>query len=89
LQPGETLLFAHGFAIYYRTVFPRRDVDIIMVAPKGLGPMVRHEFVKGRDVPGLIAVHQNPRNLPADATRNCCRTPKSSQLKRSARDCGG
>jgi ketol-acid reductoisomerase len=60
LRAGQTLLFAHGFAIYYRTIVPQKDVDVVMVAPKGLGPMVRREFVRGRGVPGLIAVHQNP-----------------------------
>src|SRR5207237_8424487 len=42
------------------TIVPRKDVDVVMVAPKGLGPMVRREFVKGRGVPALIAIHQNP-----------------------------
>jgi ketol-acid reductoisomerase len=60
LGSGQTLLFAHGFAIYYRTIVPRKDVDVIMVAPKGLGPMVRREFLRGRGAPGLIAIHQNP-----------------------------
>jgi ketol-acid reductoisomerase len=60
LQAGQTLLFAHGFAVYYRTITPRKDVDVVMVAPKGLGPMVRREFVRGRGVPALVAVHQNP-----------------------------
>ena len=60
LRPGQTLLFAHGFAIYYKTIVPRKDVDVVMVAPKGLGPMVRREFLLGRGAPGLIAVHQNP-----------------------------
>src|SRR5712691_3320062 len=59
LRSGQTLLFAHGFAIHYRTIVPRKDVDVVMVAPKGLGPMVRREFVRGRGVPGLIAVHQD------------------------------
>jgi ketol-acid reductoisomerase len=59
LAPGKTLLFAHGFAIFYRTILPPNDVDVIMVAPKGLGPMVRREFVQGRGAPGLIAVHQD------------------------------
>src|SRR5438270_6954679 len=59
LREGQTLLFAHGFAIYYRTIVPRKDVDVVMVAPKGLGPMVRSEFVNGRGVPGLIAVQQD------------------------------
>jgi len=60
LRSGRTLLFAHGFAIHYRTIVPRRDLDVIMVAPKGLGPMVRREFLRGRGAPGLIAIHQNP-----------------------------
>ena len=60
LRPGQTLLFAHGFAIYYRTIVARKDVDVVMVAPKGLGAMVRREFIRGRGVPGLIAIHQNP-----------------------------
>src|SRR5256886_8304328 len=50
----------NGFAIHYRTIVPRMDVDVIMVAPKGLGPMVRREFLRGRGAPGLIAIHQNP-----------------------------
>jgi ketol-acid reductoisomerase len=60
LRVGQTLLFAHGFAVHYRTVVPRKDMDVVLVAPKGLGPMVRREFVRGRGVPGLIAVQQNP-----------------------------
>lgn len=59
LRAGKTLLFAHGFAIFYRTILPPKDVDVIMVAPKGLGPMVRREFVNGGGAPGLIAVHQD------------------------------
>jgi len=60
LSAGKTLLFAHGFAIFYRTIVPPKNVDVIMVAPKGLGPMVRREFVQGRGAPGLFAIHQNP-----------------------------
>jgi ketol-acid reductoisomerase len=60
LSVGKTLLFAHGFAIYYRTIIPPGDVDVIMVAPKGLGPMVRREFAQGRGAPGLFAIAQNP-----------------------------
>ena len=59
LRAGQTLLFAHGFAIFYQTIVPPKDVDVILVAPKGLGPMVRREFVAGRGAPGLVAVHQN------------------------------
>ena len=39
LRAEQTLLFAHGFAIYYRTIVPQKDVDVVMMAPKGLGPM--------------------------------------------------
>ena len=60
LSAGKTLLLAHGFAIFYRTIVPPKDVDVIMVAPKGLGPMVRREFVLGRGVPALFAVSQDP-----------------------------
>jgi ketol-acid reductoisomerase len=60
LRPGQTLLFAHGFAIHYRLIVPRKDIDVVMVAPKGLGPMVRREFVAGRGTPALIAIHQDP-----------------------------
>jgi ketol-acid reductoisomerase len=60
LRRGQTLLFAHGFTIHYRTIVPRKDVDVVMVAPKGLGPMVRREFVAGRGTPALLAIHQNP-----------------------------
>jgi ketol-acid reductoisomerase len=60
VRRGQTLLFAHGFAIFYRTIVPRKNVDVVMVAPKGLGPMVRREFMRGRGVPALVAVHQNP-----------------------------
>jgi ketol-acid reductoisomerase len=67
LRSGQTLLFAHGFAIHYRTIIARKDVDVVMVAPKGLGPMVRREFVRGRGTPGLIAIHQ-------DATGHAKRT---------------
>src|SRR5437868_2850968 len=59
LRAGQALLFAHGFTIHYRTIVPPKDVDVVMVAPKGLGPMVRREFVNGRGVPGLIAVRQD------------------------------
>jgi ketol-acid reductoisomerase len=59
LRPGQTLLFAHGFAIHYRMIVPRKDIDVVMVAPKGLGPMVRREFVAGRGTPALMSIHQS------------------------------
>jgi ketol-acid reductoisomerase len=59
LRAKQTLLFAHGFAIQYHTIRPPKNVDVIMVAPLGLGQMVRREFEQGRGVPALVAVHQN------------------------------
>ncbi|MDQ2868074.1 MAG: ketol-acid reductoisomerase [Verrucomicrobiota bacterium] len=59
LRAGQTLLFAHGFSIVYRTLVPPRNVNVILVAPKGLGPMVRREYVAGRGVPALIAVERD------------------------------
>lgn len=60
LTKGKTLLFSHGFAILFKTVQPPKDVDVIMVAPKGPGHIVRRQFLEGKGVPALIAVHQNP-----------------------------
>ncbi len=60
LTGGKTLLFSHGFAILFKTVVPPKDVDVIMVAPKGPGHIVRRQFLEGKGVPALIAVHQNP-----------------------------
>ncbi|MCB1079256.1 MAG: ketol-acid reductoisomerase, partial [Verrucomicrobiae bacterium] len=60
LAKGKTLLFSHGFAIHFKTITPPADVNVIMVAPKGPGHIVRRQFVEGKGVPSLIAVHQNP-----------------------------
>jgi len=59
LRAGQALLFAHGFTVVYGTVRPPPELDVIMVAPKGLGPMVRREFISGRGVPALVAVAQD------------------------------
>ncbi len=60
LAKGKTLLFSHGFAIHFKTVVPPENVDVILVAPKGPGHIVRRQYVEGKGVPSLIAVHQNP-----------------------------
>lgn len=60
LAKGKTLLFSHGFAIHFKTIVPPKDVDVIMVAPKGPGHIVRRQFTEGKGVPALIAVYQNP-----------------------------
>ncbi|MGC1480021.1 MAG: ketol-acid reductoisomerase [Chthoniobacterales bacterium] len=60
LVKGKTLLFSHGFAVHFKTIVPPEDVDVIMVAPKGPGHIVRRQFTEGKGVPALIAIYQNP-----------------------------
>jgi ketol-acid reductoisomerase len=60
LKKGKALLFSHGFAVHFKTIVPPQDVDVIMVAPKGPGHIVRRQYVEGKGVPALIAVFQNP-----------------------------
>jgi ketol-acid reductoisomerase len=60
LSKGKTLLFSHGFAIHFKTITPPADVDVIMVAPKGPGHIVRRQYTEGKGVPALIAIYQNP-----------------------------
>jgi len=59
MAPGETLMVAHGFSIHYGQIRPRADIDVILVAPKGPGDLVRREFEIGRGVPSLFAIHQD------------------------------
>jgi ketol-acid reductoisomerase len=61
LVPDElqALLFAHGFNIHFKLIEPRPDLDVLMVAPKGPGHLVRSEYVKGGGVPCLVAIHQD------------------------------
>lgn len=60
LAKGKTLLFSHGFAVHFKTITPPPEVDVIMVAPKGPGHIVRRQYVEGKGVPALIAIYQNP-----------------------------
>ena len=60
LTKGKTLLFSHGFAIHFKTIVPPKNVDVILVAPKGPGHIVRRQYTEGKGVPALIAVYQNP-----------------------------
>ena len=59
LTEGKTLAFAHGFNIHFGCIKPPKDVNVIMVAPKGPGHTVRSEYQEGKGVPCLIAVHQD------------------------------
>ena len=60
LAKGKTLVFSHGFSIHFKTLVPPTDVDVIMVAPKGPGHIVRRQYTEGKGVPTLIAIYQNP-----------------------------
>ena len=59
LKPGKTLMFAHGFTIHFNQIVPPKDVDVAMIAPKAPGHRCREEFVDGKGVPCLVAVHQD------------------------------
>jgi ketol-acid reductoisomerase len=60
LTKGKTLVFSHGFSIHYKTIVPPKDINVIMVAPKGPGHIVRRQYTEGKGVPSLIAIYQNP-----------------------------
>src|SRR6266851_2680938 len=60
LSRGKTLLFSHGFSIHFKTIVPPPEVDVILVAPKGPGHIVRRQFTEGKGVPSLVAVYQDP-----------------------------
>lgn len=59
LAKGGALVFAHGYNIHYGRIRPRADLDVIMVAPNGIGEQVRAQYAAGHGVPGMIAVHQD------------------------------
>ena len=59
LKKGKTLVFSHGFNIHYNQIVPPADIDVVMIAPKGPGHLVRREFERGAGVPSLIAIYQN------------------------------
>jgi len=66
LKPGNYLAFGHGFNIHFKRIVPPAGVNVFMVAPKAPGHLLRSEFEKGRGVPCLLAVHQDP---SGDTTR--------------------
>src|SRR5438270_11811279 len=59
IKKGAALAFAHGFNIHFQQIVPRADLDVIMIAPKGPGHLVRSTYTQGGGVPCLIAVHQD------------------------------
>src|SRR3990167_8605463 len=80
LRPGKTLGFSHGFAILYKLITPPKTVDVIMIAPKGPGALLRSQYQEGKGVPALIAVHQ-------DAT--CKEETETDHFGEQAVLCGG
>ena len=67
LAKGKTLVFSHGFSIHFKTILPPKNVNVIMVAPKGPGHIVRRQYLEGKGVPSLIAVHQGGKEAKAIA----------------------
>ena len=59
IRPRATILFAHGFNVHYARITPREDLDVVLIAPKGPGDLVRRQYEAGRGVPCLMAVHQD------------------------------
>ncbi|HDZ59405.1 MAG TPA: ketol-acid reductoisomerase [Actinobacteria bacterium] len=59
LEAGNVLMFAHGFNIHFNQILPPDDIDVVMVAPKGPGHLVRRQYREGRGVPCLLAIHQD------------------------------
>ncbi len=66
LTAGKTLAFAHGFNIHFQQIVPPADVDVVMIAPKGPGHTVRSEYLAGKGVPCLYAVHQDASGRATD-----------------------
>jgi ketol-acid reductoisomerase len=69
LKQGAALLFAHGFNVHFKTISPRADLDVILVAPKGPGYLVRTEYEIGRGVPCLYAVYQDQTGKAAELAK--------------------
>jgi ketol-acid reductoisomerase len=59
MRPGQTLFFAHGFAVVFEHIIPREDSDVVLVGPKGSGRSLRKEVLAGRGLASLVAVEQN------------------------------
>ncbi|GGE41730.1 ketol-acid reductoisomerase (NADP(+)) [Marinicauda pacifica] len=73
MDAGDTLMVAHGFSIHYGQIKPRADLDVVLVAPKGPGDLVRREFEIGRGVPSLFAVQQDHSGKARDKALAYCR----------------
>lgn len=63
LKKGATIMFSHGFNVHFGQIVPSADKDVLLVAPKSPGHMVRRTYVEGFGVPGLVAIHQDATGL--------------------------
>ena len=59
LKPGKTLVFAHGYNVHFGRIRPPKHVNVVLVAPKSPGPLLRQKFLEGKGVPALVAVHND------------------------------
>ena len=66
IKQGATILFAHGFNIHFKQIKPRKDLDVVLIAPKGPGDLVRRQYQQGRGVPCLMAIFQNSTKAAKD-----------------------
>jgi len=69
LKSGDILAFGHGFNIHYKQIVPPANVNVMMIAPKSPGHLVRRTYLEGSGVPNLIAVHQDPSGNPPVRSR--------------------
>ena len=83
LQPGDALLFAHGFNIHFGAIEAPGNIDVIMVAPKSPGDLVRRQFQQGRGVPCLRAVYQD---ASGEAAERALRKAQLRALKAQRRE---
>ncbi len=79
LKKGATLLFAHGFNVHFKQIKPRKDLDVVLIAPKGPGDLVRRQYQQGRGVPCLLAVAQDATGQCACTGACLCRTASAAR----------
>ena len=79
MKPGNVLAFAHGFNIHFNQIVPSKDLDVIMIAPKGPGHTVRSQYVEGKGVPSLIAVYQDASGKAKGLRSGLCLRNRSRQ----------
>jgi len=72
MKHGACLLFAHGFNVHFNQIAARADLDVVLVAPKGPGALVRREFEIGRGVPAVYAIHQDPSGRAEELALRYC-----------------